>query len=35
VLLTAQDRPAHNQPYSVEVRVAPLSTVYLAPVDTD
>jgi 1,4-alpha-glucan branching enzyme len=35
VVLTAQEQPAHNQPYSVEVRVAPLSTVYLAPVDHD
>jgi 1,4-alpha-glucan branching enzyme len=35
VVLTAQEQPAHNQPFSVEVRVAPLSTVYLAPVDPD
>ena len=32
VVLTAQEHGAHNQPYSVEVRVAALSAVYLAPV---
>jgi 1,4-alpha-glucan branching enzyme len=35
VVLTAQARPAGSQPYSVEVRVAPLSTVYLAPVSPE
>jgi 1,4-alpha-glucan branching enzyme len=33
VVVTAQDQGADGQPYSVEVRVAALSTVYLAPVE--
>ena len=32
VVVTAQEHGAHGQPYSVEVRVAALSAVYLAPV---
>ena len=31
VVLEAQEQPWDNQPYSVEVRVAALSTVWLAP----
>ncbi len=31
LVLTAQDQPADGQPYSVEVRVAALSAVFLAP----
>jgi 1,4-alpha-glucan branching enzyme len=34
VVVTAQDHGANGQPYSVEVRVAALSAVYLAPVET-
>ncbi|SES07832.1 1,4-alpha-glucan branching enzyme [Pedococcus cremeus] len=33
VVVEAQEHPADNQPYSVEVRVAPLSSVWLAPVE--
>jgi 1,4-alpha-glucan branching enzyme len=33
VVVTAQDHGANGQPWSVEVRVAALSAVYLAPVD--
>jgi 1,4-alpha-glucan branching enzyme len=33
VVVTAQDQGANGQPYSVEVRVAALSAVYLAPVE--
>ena len=34
VVVTAQEQGANGQPYSVEVRVAALTAVYLAPVDT-
>ena len=33
VVVTAQDQGANGQPYSVELRVAPLTAVYLAPVE--
>ncbi|WP_235543514.1 1,4-alpha-glucan branching protein GlgB [Phycicoccus sp. Soil803] len=35
VVVTAQEHGANGQPWSVEVRVAALSAVYLAPVDAD
>jgi 1,4-alpha-glucan branching enzyme len=35
VELEAQDVPADGQPYSVEVTVAKLSAVYLAPIEED
>ena len=35
VVLEAQAVPANGQPYSVEVVVAKLSTVYLAPVERE
>jgi len=35
VVVTAQEQGANGQPWSVEVRVAALSAVYLAPVESD
>src|SRR5699024_5526406 len=35
VVVTAQEHGANGQPFSVEVRVAALSAVYLAPMDQD
>jgi 1,4-alpha-glucan branching enzyme len=35
VVVTARDQGADGQPYSVEVRVAALSAVYLAPVESE
>jgi 1,4-alpha-glucan branching enzyme len=33
VVVEAQEQPWDNQPYSVEVRVAALASVWLAPVE--